>query len=66
MTSITLTVDKSHLITIGERLYVESLDLIRELVNNAYSALYSESHHLEKDVGPAMTRSLQQSLKELM
>lgn len=36
--SILLTVDKSHLITIGERLYVESLDLIRELVNNAYDA----------------------------
>lgn len=36
--SILLTVDKSHLITIGERLYVESLDLIRELINNAYDA----------------------------
>ena len=35
---IPLTVDKSHLVTIGERLYVESLDLIRELVNNAYDA----------------------------
>ena len=37
-TTILLTVDKSHLITIGERLYTESLDLIRELVNNAYDA----------------------------
>ena len=38
VSSISLTVDKSHLITIGERLYVESLDLIRELINNAYDA----------------------------
>jgi len=30
--------DKSHLITIGERLYTESIELIRELVNNAYDA----------------------------
>jgi hypothetical protein len=33
-----VTVDKSHLITIGERLYSESIELIRELVNNAYDA----------------------------
>jgi hypothetical protein len=33
-----VTVDKSHLITIGERLYTESIELIRELVNNAYDA----------------------------
>lgn len=31
-------VDKSHLVTIGERLYAESIELIRELVNNAYDA----------------------------
>ncbi|OGC16201.1 hypothetical protein A2246_03510 [candidate division WOR-1 bacterium RIFOXYA2_FULL_37_7] len=36
--SITITFDKSHLITIGERLYAESIELIRELVNNAYDA----------------------------
>ena len=35
---IEITIDKSHLITIGERLYRESIDLIRELVNNAYDA----------------------------
>ena len=35
-------VDKSHLITIGERLYAESIELIRELVNNAYDADASE------------------------
>lgn len=33
-----VTVDKSHLITIGEKLYAESIELIRELVNNAYDA----------------------------
>jgi HSP90 family molecular chaperone len=31
-------VDKSHIITIGERLYEQSIELIRELVNNAYDA----------------------------
>ncbi len=35
---ISITVDKSHIITIGERLYSESLEFIRELVNNAYDA----------------------------
>lgn len=35
---IEVTVDKSHLVTIGERLYGESIELIRELVNNAYDA----------------------------
>jgi hypothetical protein len=36
--SLPVTVDKSHLITIGERLYSQSIELIRELVNNAYDA----------------------------
>ncbi len=35
---ITIQIDKSHLSTIGERLYTQSLDLIRELVANAYDA----------------------------
>jgi HSP90 family molecular chaperone len=35
---IEVTFDKSHVITIGERLYSESIELIRELVNNAYDA----------------------------
>lgn len=38
MDFLPVTVDKSHLITIGERLYSESIELIRELVNNAYDA----------------------------
>lgn len=35
---ISIQFDKSHLSTIGERLYTQSLDLIRELVANAYDA----------------------------
>ncbi len=37
-TTIPITVDKSHITTLGERLYAESIELIRELVNNAYDA----------------------------
>ncbi|MBI1882754.1 MAG: ATP-binding protein [Chlamydiae bacterium] len=37
-TSLKVTVDKSHIVTIGERLYGESVELVRELVNNAYDA----------------------------
>jgi len=40
--TLPVTVDKSHLITIGKRLYSESIELIRELVNNAYDADASE------------------------
>lgn len=36
--TIEVTVDKSHILTIGERLYSEAVELIRELVNNAYDA----------------------------
>ena len=36
--TIEVTVDKSHIVTIGERLYGESIELIRELANNAYDA----------------------------
>ena len=39
---IAIRFDKSHLSTIGERLYTQSLDLIRELVANAYDADASE------------------------
>lgn len=38
MKTIEVTVDKSHIVTIGERLYGESIELIRELINNAYDA----------------------------
>lgn len=42
--TILVTVDKSHLITIGEKLYSQSTELIRELVNNAYDADATEVH----------------------
>ena len=42
--TLPIRVDKSHLVTIGERLYAESIELIRELVNNAYDADASEVH----------------------
>ncbi|MBP7792269.1 MAG: ATP-binding protein [Candidatus Goldbacteria bacterium] len=38
MEKISVTVDKSHLITIGERLYTENVELLRELINNSYDA----------------------------
>jgi hypothetical protein len=36
--TIKVIVEKSHLLTLGERMYIESIELIRELVNNAYDA----------------------------
>lgn len=36
--TIKVTVEKGHLFTLGERMYAESIELIRELVNNAYDA----------------------------
>jgi hypothetical protein len=58
-----VTVDKSHLITIGERLYSESIELIRELVNNAYDAdateveiKMTEEYIQVKDNGSGMDR----------
>ena len=39
-----VTVDKRHIIAIGERLYTESVDLLRELVNNAFDADATEVH----------------------
>jgi len=36
--SLPVTVDRSHLIVIGEKLYAHALELVRELVNNAYDA----------------------------
>jgi len=35
---IPVTVDKSHIITIGERLYTESIEFVREIVNNTCDA----------------------------
>jgi len=36
--TIPVTVEKSHLVTIGEKLYAEKTSFIRELANNAYDA----------------------------
>lgn len=38
LTTLEITIHKSHLVTIGERLYSEGFELLRELVNNAYDA----------------------------
>jgi len=48
-TRLEVTVDKRHIVSIGERLYAESVDLLRELVNNAYDADAAEVH---VEVGP--------------
>jgi hypothetical protein len=47
--TIEVTVDKSHIVTIGERLYGESIELIRELINNAYDADATEVKVTIKD-----------------
>jgi hypothetical protein len=36
--ALEVTVDKRHIVSLGERLYTESVELLRELVNNAYDA----------------------------
>ena len=38
VTSLPITFDKSHLVTLGEKLYQEGVELIRELVCNSYDA----------------------------
>jgi len=42
--TIRITFEKSHLVTIGEKLYGESLELLRELIANAYDADATEVH----------------------
>lgn len=42
--TVRVTVDKSHLLTLGERMYGESIELVRELVNNAYDADATQVH----------------------
>ena len=60
---IAVTADKSHSITIGERLYAESIEFIREIVNNAYDAdailveIYVSDDNIEiRDNGSGMDR----------
>lgn len=49
---IPIIFDKSHLTTIGARLYSESLDLVRELIANAYDAdaTWAKINLLEDDL----------------
>lgn len=61
MNTIPVTFDKSHIVTIGERLYTEAIELIRELVNNAYDAdasrvdvLLKENEIIVQDNGSGM------------
>ncbi|MBL7083932.1 MAG: ATP-binding protein [Candidatus Aminicenantes bacterium] len=42
--TLQVTVDKRHIVSIGERLYTESVELLRELINNAYDADATEVH----------------------
>lgn len=59
--TIPVTFDKSHIVTIGEKLYTEAIELIRELVNNAYDAdatrvdvLVAENEIVVRDNGSGM------------
>jgi hypothetical protein len=49
MEKIPVTVAKTHLITIGERLYTENVELLRELVNNGYDA---DATEVRISIGP--------------
>ena len=40
---IKVKADKSHLLTLGEKMYRESIEFVRELVDNAYDADASEA-----------------------
>lgn len=46
---LAVTVDKRHIVSIGERLYTESVELLRELVNNAYDA---DATEVQVEVSP--------------
>lgn len=48
-TTITISFDKSHLVTIGEKLYGESLELLRELISNAFDA---DATHVWVNISP--------------
>lgn len=48
-TTIPISFDRSHLVTIGEKLYGESLELLRELISNAFDA---DATHVWVDIGP--------------
>ena len=50
---IPISFDKRHIITLGRRMYKESIDLIRELVNNAYDA---DASRVDIDLTPKIIR----------
>ena len=52
-TTLEVTVDKRHIISIGERLYAESAELLRELVNNAYDA---DATEVKVEISPERDR----------
>lgn len=47
--ALEVTVDKRHIVSIGERLYTESVELLRELINNAYDA---DATEIRVEIGP--------------
>ncbi len=48
-TKIKVAVDKSHLLTLGEKMYRASIEFIRELVNNTYDADATEVYVMISD-----------------
>ncbi|MFB0565618.1 MAG: ATP-binding protein [Candidatus Aminicenantaceae bacterium] len=42
--TLEVSVEKRHIVSLGERLYTESVELLRELVNNAYDADATKVH----------------------
>src|SRR4030042_6485044 len=48
-----VTVDKRHIVSIGERLYAGGVELLREVVNNAYDA---DATEVRVEVSPAEIR----------
>ena len=55
-----VTVDKRHIVTIGERLYTESVELLRELVNNAYDA---DAERVDVEITPEKARAFNEAMR---
>jgi len=47
MNTLQVKVDKSHLVTIGEKFYADNVELVREIVNNIYDA---DAAHVEAPI----------------
>jgi len=64
--SILVTFDKSHILTLGRKMYSESVNLIRELVNNSYDADATKVNiELTKDKIIVADNGLGMDLKDL-